>query len=110
MNISSLMLIAAILLNAGANVSLGFANSSKATQVQHNFFWILAILLFMGNFFCYGKALSEIEISISYPILVSGTAFLIFLVDWLFFGNRLEIYSIIGATLLVAGLAFMQIK
>lgn len=109
-NASIAMLILAIFLNAGANLFLGLANSQRTFPISSYFLWIAAIVLFAGNFFFYGKALSEIKMSHAYPALVGGTTLLIFLLDWFVFGNKLGVKNLVGATLLITGLAILNHK
>ena len=109
-NASVAMLVCAIFLNAGANLFLGLANSEKSLPFSNYIFWILAIIFFAGNFFFYGKALSEIKMSHAYPALVGGTTLVIFILDWFVFGNKLGTKSLVGATLLILGLAILNHK
>lgn len=109
-NASITMLVLAVFLNAGANLFLSLANSEKSLPASNYFFWVLAIIFFAGNFFFYGKALTEIKISYAYPVLVGGTTLLIFVMDWYFFGHKLGTQSLIGALFLIIGLLIINQK
>ena len=110
-------LIAALLLNAAANlmmkfgvrrlggsgVSMDHGVAALAGAVLSNWVLILGLVLFASNVVLYTYALSGVRISVAYPIMVSGGFAIISLVAWRWLGETLTTGQWLGIAMILAG-------
>ena len=110
-------LIAALLLNAAANLMMKFGVrrfGSSGVGLEHgpavaagtilsNWVLILGLVLFASNVVLYTYALSGIRISVAYPIMVSGGFAIIALVAWRWLGETLTTGQWLGVAMILVG-------
>jgi small multidrug resistance pump len=108
-------LIAALVLNAGANVLMKVgannasplsASASLAGKIANflNGATILAIVLFAANVLAYRKALDNLNVSVAYPIMVSTGMIIITVVAATpLLGERIALRQIGGMVLIAMG-------
>ena len=79
---------------------------------QNNIFWfmIFALGLVLGgiNILFFTKALKDIKLSIAYPVFSGACIFSIVILSHLIFGEKISIINIVGAIVIVVGIAFMS--
>lgn len=79
---------------------------------QSSIFWfvIFALGLILGgiNVLFFTKALKDIKLSIAYPVFSGGCIFFIAIFSHALFGERLSMINIIGAFVIVVGIALMS--
>jgi len=79
---------------------------------EHNFLWnlIFALGLILGgiNVLFFIKALKGINLSIAYPIFSGGCIFFMALFSHFIFGERMSATNIVGAAVIVLGIALMS--
>jgi multidrug transporter EmrE-like cation transporter len=61
------------------------------------------------NVFFFTKALKDIQLSIAYPVFSGGCIFLMALLSHAIFGERMAAIHIVGAAVIVLGIALMSI-
>ena len=80
---------------------------------QSNIFWfvIFALGLVLGgiNILFFTKALKDIRLSIAYPVFSGACTFSMVILSHLIFGERISAINIVGAVVIVAGIALMSI-
>jgi multidrug transporter EmrE-like cation transporter len=106
------VLIAAIGLNAAANILIKTAVANKKLEnivglIKDKSF-LLPILAGIACFVCalvaFSYVLSRTNLSVAYPILTSGCFLTIGLTSWLFLGESITAVQILGFALIVAGI------
>jgi multidrug transporter EmrE-like cation transporter len=97
----------AIVFNTSANLVIkGFAAKQSETllDLMTNIPLFIAAALFGINFIFYTKALSVINISIAYPIVVGFSIVLIIASSMLLFNERLSMVQSSGIGLIIVGI------
>jgi len=61
------------------------------------------------NVFFFTKALKDIQLSIAYPVFSGGCIFLMALLSYAIFGERMAAIHVVGAAVIVLGIALMSI-
>jgi multidrug transporter EmrE-like cation transporter len=112
-------LIASLVLNTVANIILKMgSNASSGKQIAANAGFYaklssflnpltcLAIFFFALNLMAYRKALDYFDVSIAYPILVSGALVLITATVWLIpsMQEKIEVHQLAGIGLIAVGI------
>jgi len=108
-------LIFAILLNGCANLLLKMgverlrqpADSSLLLRVLENPALLLGLCLFAANVLCYVAALSQLKLSVAYPVMVAGSLLVVVLSSALWLGESLSIGQWSGIGLLLAGIVLV---
>ena len=81
-------------------------------QKQSGALWfvIFSAGLILGaiNVLLFTKALKDIQLSIAYPIFSGGCIFLMALFSHAIFGERMSVTHIVGAVVIVVGIALMS--
>ena len=111
-----LWLIAALVLNAAANILLKVGSrtagvlptDATAAQRAGNFLnavTVLAIALFAANVLFYRKALDSLNVSVAYPVMVSGGLVMVTLAAVLLpvLNERFGAWQVMGIMLIGAG-------
>jgi multidrug transporter EmrE-like cation transporter len=79
---------------------------------QGGIFWfiIFASGLILGgiNVLFFTKALKDIELSIAYPVFSGACIFFMVLLSHVIFGERISIINMVGAIVVVVGIALMS--
>jgi multidrug transporter EmrE-like cation transporter len=70
--------------------------------------FVLGLILGAINVFFFTKALRGMGLSIAYPIFSGACIFFMVLLSHFFFGERVSTINMIGAALVVAGIALMS--
>jgi len=110
-------LIAALLLNAAANLMMKFGvrrfsgttlnvqddPAGAAGAILSNWVLILGLVFFASNAVLYTFALARIPISVAYPIMVSGGFVIIALVAWRYLGETLTPAQWVGIVMILVG-------
>ena len=107
-----MILVAAIMLNATANIlvktAVAHGKGEYVVALVKDKSFILPAL---GGVCCFALALasfsyvlSRTNLSVAYPILTSGCFLVIGLVSWLFFKESITSAQILGFTLIIAGI------
>jgi len=120
-----IFLIFALLMNAGASVLLKVgskiaegaplkADAGFVDKTFHflNFPTILAIFLFAVNVLAYRRALDELNISIAYPIMVSGGLVVVTACACLIplLGERITWWQVVGMVLIAVGVWLVALQ
>ena len=100
--------LANVLMNAGAKIAVPLGpEATLFTKVTNFRIWasLLGIFFFAANVLAYRKALDRLDISVAYPIMVSGSLILIVLAAaWLpVLRERLVLTQLGGMLLIAAG-------
>ncbi|MEZ4650250.1 MAG: SMR family transporter [Candidatus Eisenbacteria bacterium] len=123
---SVLLLLAALLCNAGANLLVKYgmlrrvrvedaANAADVAQATAaggpawmaqflDPYFILGIVCFGLNLVAYSLALKHFRLSLAYPIMVSGGYAIILFVSWVVFREKLSVTQLSGVALILTGL------
>jgi len=79
---------------------------------QGGIFWfiIFASGLILGgiNVLFFTKALKDIELSIAYPVFSGACIFFMVLLSHVIFGERISVVNMVGAVVVVVGIALMS--
>lgn len=70
--------------------------------------FIFGLILGAINVFFFTKALKDMSLSIAYPIFSGACIFFMALLSHFFFGERVTAINMIGAALVVAGIALIS--
>ena len=77
-----------------------------------NILWfsIFALGLILGgiNVLFFTKALQDIKLSIAYPVFSGGCIFFMALFSYAIFGEKLSVINLVGAVVIVVGIALMS--
>lgn len=107
-----LVLFLALVLNAIANISIkigmtkiGDFNSlpDMLLKAISNPYIILGGICFLLNLIAYAFALSRLNLSIAYPIMVSVGLLIIVFVSWLLLKEAITVPQVIGFVLIISG-------
>ena len=66
------------------------------------------LVLGMINIWFFTKALRDMQLSIAYPVFSGACIFLMTLLAHLIFGERISIVNMVGAAVVVVGIALMS--
>jgi len=110
-------LVAALVLNAGANSLLkvgassleGGLSSGTLVAAATNIYLIGGIALFALNILCYTFALSRLPLSVAYPVMVIGGLLIITSFSVLVFHESLSYLQIGGLALVLLGVVLFYI-
>ena len=98
-------------LSVAFNVASYLLYKSIAHQ-QSNMLWftIFAVGLILGgiNVLFFTKALKDIKLGIAYPLFSGGCIFFMAIFSHAFFGEKLSVINIVGAAVIVVGIALMS--
>jgi multidrug transporter EmrE-like cation transporter len=105
------LLFVALALNAAANlllkagaVRLGpWSEPGIVSRLATNYYLMAGLLLFALNAAFYVGALTRLNLSVAYPVMVAGGIAIIGSISVLFLGETLATSQIIGLVLLTAG-------
>lgn len=79
---------------------------------QGGIFWFIIFVsgLILGgiNVLFFTKALKDIELSIAYPVFSGACIFFMVLLSHVIFGERISIVNMVGAIVVVIGIALMS--
>lgn len=112
-----LFLTLALVLNAIANIMMkvGAANLHYFKEVSlfealtKNYLVGVGILLFAFNIIFYAIAISKINLSLAYPLMVGGGFIIITLASVLFLHEHVSALHIVGMTLILLGIVIVTI-
>ncbi len=100
-----------LFLSVAFNVASYLLYKSIANK-QSGVLWfaLFAVGLILGgiNVFFFTRALREIQLSVAYPIFSGGCIFLMTLLSHAIFAERMSATHIIGAAVIVVGIALMS--
>ena len=114
-----LVLLAAIVLNAGANVMIKAAMRKSPiildqgsllqafTLAVKNPYLITGVTLFGLALAAYSVVLSKINLSVAYPIMTGAGFLLVFLASGLWFKETITAVHLLGAALILAGVSIL---
>ncbi len=82
--------------------------SNKESNIL--WFMIFALGLILGgiNVLFFTKALKDINLSIAYPVFSGGCIFFMVILSHLIFGERISMINMVGALVIVVGIALMS--
>lgn len=110
-----LILLAAIIFNAGANIMIKAAMRKSPiileqgavlqafVQAAKNPHLIAGVALFGLALAAYSVVLSRINLSIAYPIMTGAGFLLVFLVSGLYFKENITAVHLLGSVMILAG-------
>jgi len=79
---------------------------------ENNIFWVMlfALGLILGgiNVLLFTKALKEITLSIAYPVFSGACIFFMVILSHFIFGEKISVINMIGALVIVVGIALMS--
>ncbi len=110
MSNSWLFLIIAIVGNSLGNLFLKIFSQKTDDASLLSFLspWFIAgNIFFFFNLVFYGKALHGLAQHIAYPVMVGATVLFVMAASALWFSERLSATSVVGALLVVAGIALL---
>lgn len=108
-----LFLAAALVLNAAANLLIKYSAArypaapgagAAALQAYFSVPFAAGVICFGLNLLAYTQALKKLPLSLAYPLMVSIGYFIILVVSWSLFGERLAPVRYAGAGLMLVGL------
>lgn len=110
-----IFLVAALILNAVANILIKLSQSRLADsppltgfaailQTYLNWPFLLGICCFGLNLMAYTQALKRLPLSIAYPLMITIGYLIILVVSWFLFQERLTATKYAGAVLMIGGL------
>ncbi|MDM7914221.1 MAG: SMR family transporter [Candidatus Eisenbacteria bacterium] len=110
-----ILLAAALVLNAGANVLMKYsaarahlapesAGLLERLAARFHPAFLVGLALFAANVFAYQASLRTLKLSLAYPIMVSGGYLLILFASWFLFQERLGLIQYFGIGLILAGI------
>jgi small multidrug resistance pump len=108
-------LIFAILLNGCANLLLKMgvarlgepSDSSLLLRAMENPALLLGLCLFAANVLCYVAALSQLKLSVAYPVMVAGSLLVVVLSSAMWLGESLGSGQWVGIALLLVGIVLV---
>ncbi|OGJ46957.1 hypothetical protein A2272_00505 [Candidatus Peregrinibacteria bacterium RIFOXYA12_FULL_33_12] len=112
MKVEYIYLILALILNAGGNVLMkvgakdiiSFKTLNFLEAIAKNYILIIGLALFAFNVIFYILALSKINLSIAYPVMVGGGFLLISLTSFLYLKESISLLQIIGIIMVFSGI------
>jgi multidrug transporter EmrE-like cation transporter len=110
-----LFLILALTLNAAANVLLKIGATRLGSleepgllgRLVSDYYLLAGLLLFALNVVFYVAALTRLNLSVAYPIMVAGGIIIVVSVSVLILGEAVTPLQTVGLALLVLGTAFV---
>lgn len=110
-----LWLVVAMTLNAAANVLLKLGAARLGTlaepglvgRVLGNYYLLGGLALFAANVAFYAAALSRLNLSLAYPVMMAGGVLIVVTVSVLFLREALSAPQMLGLLFLVIGLALV---
>ena len=110
-----LLLVVALTLNATANILLklgatqlgGLGGPDLIGRLARDYYLFAGLLLFALNVVFYMVALSRLDLSVAYPIMVAGGIVIVVSVSALLLGEPIDVPQGIGLILLVVGIALV---
>ena len=113
-----LYLTIALVMNAVANVLVKMGSGHLAYIKEYgliggllkNYILILGCTLFAGNIVFYVLALSKLNISVAYPIAMSGGLIIITLISYFFLKEAITPLQLFGLLLILAGIVCVTVK
>lgn len=110
-----LLLIAALTLNAAANLLMKMgadrldatAGAGMLKGMLTNYYLLGGLVLFGLNVVFYVAALTKLNLSIAYPVMMAGGVLIVVCVSILYFREPVTLAQIFGILLLLAGLALV---
>ena len=119
--ISYLMLIIALVLNASGSILLKIGSSRIGNleglspieiglRLLGNVYLLIGLSVFALNVVFYIAALSRLNLSIAYPIMVAGGILIITLFSYFILKENLTIFQIVGIALIAIGISLVTYK
>lgn len=110
-----LFLTVALTLNATANLFLkmgadrlgSFEGPGVIRGILTNYFLVAGVILFGLNILFYVAALTRLNLSIAYPVMMAGGVLIVVSASVLYFQESLTIAQILGILFLMAGLVLV---
>ncbi len=101
---------ALIILKLGSRQAppLNFINGKPIINI--NFYTVLGVVLFGVSFITYTYLISKFDLGYIIPVAAAFTYILIFTSSYFIFKEAFPLTKIIGITLIVAGLVFLNLK
>ena len=111
-----LLLLMALTLNATANILLKLGATQLGElggpdllgRVIQNYYLFAGILLFALNVVFYFGALSRLDLSVAYPVMVAGGTVIVVSVSALLLGEAIDTRQAMGLVLLIAGIVLVS--
>jgi multidrug transporter EmrE-like cation transporter len=108
-------LTVALTLNATANLLMkigadrlgAFSGSGMLKAILTNYFLVGGVVLFGLNIVFYVAALTRINLSIAYPVMMAGGVLIVVFVSVLYFRESLALTQVLGILLLIGGLVLV---
>ncbi|MCB1173223.1 MAG: hypothetical protein KDK39_06650 [Leptospiraceae bacterium] len=123
MSVGYIFLIVALSLNAGANILMKLGSSQLETANQAlgadatlfdklwlyatNPFLVIGIIMFGLNVLFYIEALKKLDLSIAYPIMMSGGVLIITLFSLFYLKEKLVLMQLLGISLIACGIILL---
>jgi multidrug transporter EmrE-like cation transporter len=93
-----------LLMKMGADRLAGVESSGMIKGILTNHFLIGGVILFGFNIVFYVAALTRMNLSIAYPVMMAGGVLIVVSVSVLYFRESLTLAQITGILFLIAGL------
>ena len=108
-------LVVAMTLNAAANVLLKMGAARIAAvgepgsigRLLTNYYLLGGLTLFAANVVFYAAALSRLNLSLAYPVMMAGGVLIIVSVSVLFLRETLSAFQMVGLLFLIIGLVLV---
>jgi multidrug transporter EmrE-like cation transporter len=81
--------------------------SDKEHDLSWSVLFLAGLLLGAINIFLFTKALKQINLAVAYPIFSGACIALIMILSSFIFREKITVYNIIGAAIVVIGIAFL---
>ncbi len=105
-----LNVVAQIILKLGMNkYSISSWNYIEIIKLFLSPFVITGIAIYIISLIIWLYVLSKVDVSFAYPFLSLGFV-LVALIGWMFLGESIGIFKIIGISLIVSGIIFVSIS
>ena len=100
-----------LFLSVAFNVASYLLYKSIANK-QSDIFWFILFAsgLILGgiNILFFTKALKDLSLSIAYPVFSGGCIFFMVILSHLIFGEKISVLNMVGACVIVVGIALMS--
>lgn len=96
----AIAIVAEVIATSALKSSEGFTKTAPS---------IVVLAGYAVAFYCLSLTLKTIPVGVAYAIWSGAGVFLIAAVGWVLFGQKLDLPAIIGMSLIVAGVAVMQL-
>ena len=100
-----------LILAVAFNVASYLVYKSISHKETNNLWYMIFVFgLMLGgiNVLFFTKALRELRLSIAYPVFSGGCIFFMVILSCAFFGERISVVNMIGALVIVVGIALMS--